>query len=122
MLIAGTYQDLPGVPVEARFNAPFLPNVGGLQMLPGLNGYHIIEPGQETGGRLHQLDLKFSKIIKAGRTRTLVGLDIYNTFNVDTITGQDNGYTPVPGGQAVWQVPNLILQARFIKISAQFDF
>ena len=74
------------------------------------------------GGRLHQLDLKFSKILKAGRTRTLIGLDIYNTFNVDTVTGQDNLYTPVPGGQAVWQVPNLILQARFIKISAQFDF
>jgi hypothetical protein len=122
VLVAGTYQDLPGVPVEARLNAPFLPNVGGLQILPGLNGYHIMEPGQETGGRLHQLDLKFSKIIKAGRTRTLVGLDIYNTFNSDTITGQDNGYTPVPGGVSVWQVPNLILQARFIKISAQFDF
>jgi hypothetical protein len=120
--LAGTYQDLPGVNVEARLNAPFLPNVGGLQAIPGLNGYHIIEPGTENGGRLHQLDLKISKLIKAGRTRTLVGLDIYNTFNVDTITGQDNGYTPVPGGQAVWQVPNLILQARFIKISAQFDF
>ncbi len=122
VLLAGTYQDLPGVNVEARLNAPFLPGVGGLQMLPGLNGYHIIEPGEENGGRLHQLDLKFSKLIKAGRTRTLIGLDIYNTFNSDTITGQDNGYTPVPGGTAVWQVPNLILQARFIKISAQFDF
>jgi hypothetical protein len=120
--VAGTYQDLPGVNVEARLNAPFLPNVGGLQSIPGLNGYHIIEPGTENGGRLHQLDIKFSKIFKQGRTRTMVGLDIYNTFNVDTITGQDNGYTPVPGGQAVWQVPNLILQARFIKISAQFDF
>ena len=108
--------------VEARLNAPFLPNVGGLQSIPGLNGYHIIEPGTENGGRLHQLDIKFSKIFKSGRTRTMVGLDIYNTFNVDTITGQDNGYTPVPGGQAVWQVPNLILQARFIKFSAQFDF
>jgi hypothetical protein len=41
---------------------------------------------------------------------------------VDTVTGQDNGYTPVPGGLAVWQVPNLILQARFVKIGAQFDF
>jgi hypothetical protein len=120
--VAGTYQDLPGVNVEARLNAPFLPNVGGLQAIPGLNGYHVIEPGTENGGRLHQLDIKFSKIFKSGRTRTMVGLDIYNTFNVDTITGQDNGYTPVPGGQAVWQVPNLILQARFIKISAQFDF
>jgi hypothetical protein len=120
--VAGTYQDLPGVNVEARLNAPFLPTVGGLQGIPGLNGYHIIEPGTQTGGRLHQLDLKVSKILKAGRTRTLVGLDFYNAFNVDTITGQDNGYTPVPGGQAVWQVPNLILQARFIKVSAQFDF
>jgi hypothetical protein len=122
VLLGGTYQDLPGVNVEARLNAPFLPNVGGLQILPGLNGYHVIQPGLENGGRLHQLDLKVSKIIKAGRTRTMVGFDIYNAFNVDTITGQDNGYTPVPGGQAVWQVPNLILQARFIKVSAQFDF
>jgi hypothetical protein len=122
VLLAGTYQDLPGVAVEARLNAPFLPGVGGLQSLPGLNGYHIIEPGTEYGGRLHQLDLKFSKIFRAGHTRTLVSLDLYNAFNVDTITGQDNGYTPVPGGQAVWQVPNLILQARFIKIGAQFDF
>jgi hypothetical protein len=122
VLVAGTYQDLPGVNVEARANLPFLPGVGGLQILPGLNGYHIIEPGLENGGRLHQLDIKFSKILRAGRTRTLIGLDIYNTFNVDTVTGQDNGYTPVPGGQAIWQVPNLILQARFIKISAQIDF
>ena len=36
VVIAGTYQDLPGVDVTARYNVPFLPNVGGLQMLPGL--------------------------------------------------------------------------------------
>src|SRR4029078_9647176 len=85
-------------------------------------GYHLIEPGTETGGRLHQLDIKFSKIFRSGRTRTLVGLDIYNAFNVENISGQDNVYTPVPGGQAVWQVPNLILQARFIKIKRPFGF
>jgi hypothetical protein len=120
--LSGTYQDLPGVNVEARANLPFLPGVGGLQMLPGLNGYHIIEPGLENGGRLHQVDFRISKILRSGHTRTQINLDIFNLFNVDTITGQDNGYTPVPGGQAIWQVPNLILQARFIKIGAQFDF
>jgi len=38
------------------------------------------------------------------------------------VTGQNNTYTPVPGGQGIWQVPNLILQARFWKVSAQLDF
>jgi hypothetical protein len=38
------------------------------------------------------------------------------------VTGQNNTYTPVPGGQGIWQVPNLILQARFLKFSLQVDF
>jgi hypothetical protein len=119
---SGTYQDLPGVPVEARYSAPFLPTVGGLQSLPFASFYHIMEPGVEYGGRLHQLDLRIGKVFRAGRTRTTINLDIYNLFNVDTITLQSNNYFPNPAGQATWQVPQQMLQARFIKIGAAFDF
>ena len=122
VLISGTFQSLPGVPVEARDSLPFLPGVGGLQMFPGIANYHIIEPGQVYGDRLNQVDIRVAKILKFGRTRSTVGIDVYNLLNTDVITGQNNTYTPVPGGQAIWQVPNLILQARFIKFSIQTDF
>ena len=81
-----------------------------------------MEPGTVYGERLHQVDLSIKKIFRAGRVRMNVSFDIYNALNADTITGQDNNYTLVPGGQAIWQTPNLILQARFFKIGAQIDF
>jgi propionyl-CoA carboxylase beta chain len=74
------------------------------------------------GERLHQVDLSIRKIFRMGPTRLNVSFEIYNALNSDTITGQDNNYTLVPGGQAIWQTPNLILQARFFKIGAQIDF
>jgi len=49
-----------------------------------------------------------------------VSLDIYNLFNVDTITAQNNTYTP--GAPIPWQQASSILTARFIKIGAQFDW
>jgi hypothetical protein len=122
VLISGTYQSLPGVDITAPASLPFLPGVGGLQSLPGIANFHIIEPGTMTGQRLNQVDLRIGKILRFGRTRTSVNVDVFNLFNVDTVTGQNNTYTPVPGGQGIWQVPNLILQARFVKVGAQIDF
>ena len=68
------------------------------------------------------MDIRVAKILKLGRARTTVGIDVYNLFNTDVVTGQNNTYTPVPGGPGIWQVPNLILQARFWKFSIQADF
>jgi hypothetical protein len=118
--VSGTYQSLPGVPITAAANLSGIAPVAGLQSVFPV--FHIVQPGLLYGERLNQVDLHVGKIFKTGRTRTSVYIDIYNAFNTDTITGQDNNYTLVPGGQAVWQVPNLILQARFVKVGAQFDF
>jgi hypothetical protein len=85
-------------------------------------GFHIVEPGLLHGERLNQVDLHVGKLLKAGRSRFSVYFDVYNALNTDAITGQDNNYTLVPGGTAIWQTPNLILQARFIKFGAQIDF
>jgi hypothetical protein len=118
--VSGTYQSLPGVPITAPTNLTGAVPVAGLQFI--FPSFHIVEPGLLYGERLHQVDLSVKKILKSGRTRTMISFEIYNALNADTITGQDNAYTLVPGGQAIWQTPNLILQARFFKIGAQFDF
>ena len=45
----------------------------------------------------------------------MVNLDMYNIFNADPKTAYNASF-------AVWQQPLTVLQARFFKISAQFDF
>jgi hypothetical protein len=120
--ISLTFQSLPGVDVTAPLSAPFLPGVGGLQQFPGIANFHIVEPGKLNGDRVNQTDIRVAKIIKLGRVRTNVGLSFFNLFNTDVVTGQNNTYTPVPGGQGIWQVPNLVLQARFVKFSILADF
>ena len=65
--------------------------------------------------RLNQLDLRFAKIIRYGRTRTNVSVDIFNSLNADTITAFSTAY------ETLWR-PTSLLQSRFVKFSAQFDF
>ena len=67
------------------------------------------------GQRLNQLDLRFGKLLRFGRTRASINFDLYNALNGNAVTSQNNNY-------AAWQVPLSILDARLFKISAQFDF
>jgi hypothetical protein len=57
-----------------------------------------------------------AKVLRYGRTRTTVGLDLFNAFNADTVLGVNQTYGPA------WLTPTSIIQARFAKISAQVDF
>ena len=67
------------------------------------------------GERLNQVDLRVGKILRFGRTKTSLNLDLYNLFNVNTVLTVNNAF-------ATWQRPTSILLARFAKIGVQFDF
>ncbi len=79
---------------------------------------NLIEPGTLYGDRVNQIDLRFAKILRYGRTRTNVGFDIYNILNKAPILTYNQNF--IPGGN--WLVPNSVLQPRFLKFSAQVDF
>ena len=68
--------------------------------------------------------MRFAKILRVGRTRTNVGLDVYNLFNrAPVLTYNQNFVLPTaanPNGS--WLTPPSVLQPRFVKISAQIDF
>jgi hypothetical protein len=65
--------------------------------------------------RTNQLDLRFSKILRYGRTRATTGVDIYNALNASSVMSLNNAF-------ANWQQPQSILPARFAKVVLQFDF
>ena len=82
---------------------------------------NLIEPGTLHGDRVNQFDLRLAKILRFGRTRTNVGVDIYNVTNSAPVITYNETFIP---GEAVstWLRPNSVLQPRYVKFSAQIDF
>ena len=119
VLVSGTFRSVPGPEIYANYvatNAVVAPGLGrplsgGAANLP----VTILEPGTMYGERLNQVDLRMGKILRFGRTKTSLNLDIYNLFNASTVLTVNNAY-------ASWLRPTSILLARFAKVGMQIDF
>ena len=121
VLVSGTFQSAPGSREVDAFQ-----NVSNSQIVPSLGRnlsggkrnvrVNLIEPGTSQGERIHQVDLRFAKVLTFGRTRTNVGVDLYNALNVNTPIRYNETY----GSR--WLQPREIMPARFIKLSMQIDF
>jgi hypothetical protein len=122
VLVSAALQSVPGPVVQANFvvtqRAPGVPLVGAptatVALLPSTGGVGGF--GTEYGERLNQLDLRVGKLLRTGRTRTMVNVDFFNVFNGDAVTAEN------PSFPAAFRRPTQIMLARFVKISAQFDF
>ena len=79
---------------------------------------NIIEPYAQVGERINELDLRFQKILRFGKTRANFGVDIFNVLNANPALSYNQAFIP----NGAWMTPTSILSARFAKISAQFDF
>jgi hypothetical protein len=120
VLVSGTFQSLPGPPIQANYNAPnaLVRQALGRDLSAGANQnltFNIVEPGRLYGERNNQLDLRVAKILRFGRNRTNVGVDIYNALNGNSPLSLNSAF-------GAWQQPNEILLARFVKLNVQFDF
>jgi hypothetical protein len=122
--ISGAFQSIPGPQLAANQvvpNAQIKPSLGRDLIGGAANAtINLVPPGSMFGDRLNQLDLRFAKLLRYGRTRTSLNLDVYNVFNVSTVLAENSTYsnTSITG----WRVPTTIVTARFAKISVQFDF
>jgi hypothetical protein len=128
--VSGTFRSDPGQQLAANWSANNAATVGLNRPFAGLGSptitVNLIEPGTLYGKRVNQVDMRFAKVLRIRGTRTLVGFDVYNiansaavlTYNQTFIPGQ-NDQTPAT---ARWLRPTSVLQARFVKISAQIDF
>jgi hypothetical protein len=78
---------------------------------------NLIEPGTFYGDRVNEVDMRVGRILKFGRTKANLGVDVYNLFNSAAVLNYNQAF--IPGG--AWFTPTAVLSARFAKISLQFD-
>ena len=91
-----------------------------LQLLPTSSDDKLFADTRRT-----QIDMRFAKVVRLGRTRTDVGIDLYNltntnyplAYNTTYVYGQDN--TPRPSG---WATPTSIYNARFARLNFTVNF
>ena len=76
---------------------------------------NLVAPGALYGDRLNQLDVRVGKLLRLGRTRTSVGVDVFNVLNANTVLAENSNY-------AAWRAPLAILLPRYARFSAQIDF
>jgi hypothetical protein len=125
VLVSGTFQSSPGPLVAANYtvtnavlasNSTLGRNLAGNASSINVN---IAEPGSLYVERLNQLDFRVGKILRFGRAKTSINLDIYNALNADTVRAINTTYSSWTGPG---YRPTSALVARFLKISGTFDF
>jgi hypothetical protein len=122
VLVSATFQSVPGPVLQANYvvtqRAPGVPLVGSptatVALLPAIGGVGGF--GAEYGERLNQVDLRVGKLLRVARTRATVNVDVFNLFNGSAVTVENASFP------AAFRRPTQIMLARFVKISAQFDF
>jgi hypothetical protein len=128
--VSATYQDLPGIPIQASYvvaNNLIVPTLGRNLAACGatistapcnanatIN--QIIEPNTIFDDRIRQFDFRISRAFRVGRASFDAWLDAFNAFNANTVLAQTTRY-----GSA-WLQPTQILAGRTLKVGARFTY
>lgn len=122
MQLAGTYQNLPGIPIFATYvatNAVIAPSLGR-NLSAGANAtatVSLIPPMTQFEDRIQQFDLRISKRIVLGPGKDLEPeFDIYNVFNGSSILSENVSFGPR------WLTPTQILAPRLLKFGVKMNF
>jgi len=122
--VSGTWSSIPGSDLAANYTVtnaiaqdPKSPQPLGRNLSSGNVTVNLVAPATLYAERRTNLDFRVAKVLRYGRTRTQIGLDIYNVTNTDVVTAFNQTYTSTS-----WLTPTTIQPARYVKVSAQFDF
>jgi hypothetical protein len=68
------------------------------------------------GERVNQIDFRVGKLLRFGRQRANVSVDMFNLLNPDTILGYSQTFN------TTWLRPTQVMTARTTKLTLQWDF
>jgi len=133
VLVSGTVRSQPAAQLTATWQVPNSVVSAALGHLPfgalatGTTNVNLIDNSNKlfVDNRRTQVDMRFAKVIRFGRTRSDIGIDLFNLFNTNYATGFNTTYiyttdnTPRAAG---WGTPTSIYAPRFVRINYTLDF
>jgi hypothetical protein len=78
-----------------------------------------------SGERRTQVDMRFAKLVRFGRTRTDIGVDLYNLLNTNYTNTFNTTYSytlDTAPRAAGWGTPNGIINPRFVRVNFTVNF
>jgi len=122
VLLSGAFQSSPGIPLMANYTIPASDIAQALGRPPSGNvtnvTINLLAPEDVRAERVNQLDWRIGKILRFGRQRATISVDLFNALNSDAILTYNQAF--IPGG--AWLVPMTVLTARTTKLTLQWDF
>ena len=118
---AGTVRTQPGQPINPNHPATHASLAANSTLGRVLSGsaanmsVNLIPQNTQYLDRRNELDLRFGKVLRFGRTRTTANVDVFNALNADAVLTANPTY-------ASWLRPTTILNARVLKLSFSFNF
>jgi hypothetical protein len=128
VLVSGTWSVTPQGDLEANMvvnNAYIAANPGPMPLGRALSGgessvtVNLLTPETMYPENRNNIDFRVSKILRYGRTRTQVGVDVYNLMNADTVTAFNQTFSPT---STTWLTPNTIVPARYVRFNLDVSF
>src|SRR5262245_10983314 len=133
VVVSATVRSQPRIQLNANWqvpNATIRTLLGGI-LPPGLNatGNTMIDLTDSdhlifADTRRTQVDMRFAKVLRFGRTRTDVGVDLWNLFNTNYATMYQTTYTTTAGQPlgGTWGNPSAIYAPRFVRLNFTVNF
>jgi hypothetical protein len=132
VLVSGTVRSQP--PVQIVGATYLVPNTvvqsllgrlppGGLAS--GNTTVQLVDNGDNrlyVDNRRTQIDMRFAKILRYGRVRADIGVDLYNLLNSNYALGYESNYSYTQPNGGTWLNPNSILPPRFARLNFTINY
>ena len=124
MQISGTYMAIPGTSINANYTVTAA--IAGRTIVGSQAGtptiqVNLVEPNTVFLDTRKQLDIRFGKSFRTGRTRTQGFVDIFNLLNAGTVIRVNETYGANPATNS-WRTPQTIMDGRFVRFGLQMTF
>ena len=128
VLISATIRSQPPLELDADW---VVPNTTVRTLLGGTLPPGVLATGNATidltdpdhrifaDNRRTQVDMRFAKVVRLGRTRTDIGIDLWNLLNTNYATAYEGDYGAVG---STWQNPTSIYAPRFVRLNFTVGF